>query len=163
MTQPAPKAGVFIDVSVLIAATASPTGGSSLVLEICQGHQFTAQCSQRVLFEAQTNIRGKLSPDHLARFYQLLAALSPQLVSPGTPEEEGAYVELVGANDAHVVASAVRGAAAHLITLDRKHLANDTVRAADLPFQMLLPGEFIHLVLGARTSGGSRGWNPKHG
>jgi hypothetical protein len=31
--------------------------------------------------------------------------------------------------------------------LDRKHLANAEVRGAGLPIQILLPGEFINLVL----------------
>jgi hypothetical protein len=33
------------------------------------------------------------------------------------------------------------------VTLDRKHLANAEVRRAGLPIQILLPGEFINLVL----------------
>ncbi len=51
---------VFIDASVFIAAAGSASGGSALVLDLCQGRRYAAVCSQRVLLEAQTNIREKL-------------------------------------------------------------------------------------------------------
>lgn len=139
--------GVFIDASVWIAASGSPSGGSSLVLEICGGRRFYALCSQRVLQEAQTNIRAKLPVEALVRFYRLLAAAEPGIVSPVAPDEEIQYGGIIAEKDAHVVAAAVRGGAAYLVTLDRKHLANADVRGAGLPIQILLPGEFINLVL----------------
>jgi predicted nucleic acid-binding protein len=141
------KVGVFIDASVWIAAAGSPTGGSSLVLEICGGQRFEAVCSQRVLQEAQTNIRANLPVEVLVRFYQLLAAAEPGIVSPVGPGEEVQYSGIIAEKDAHVVAAAVRGGAAYLVTLDRKHLANAEVRGAGLPIQILLQGEFINLVL----------------
>ncbi len=49
--------------------------------------------------------------------------------------------------DAHVLAAATAGQVEFLISLDRKHLANDTVREVVRPLQILLPGEFIHQVL----------------
>jgi predicted nucleic acid-binding protein len=147
MTDEGAKADVFIDAAVWIAAAASPSGGSSLVLDNCRGRRFTALCSQRVLQEAQVNIRDKLPVEALVRFYKLLANVSPAIISPATPEEELLYHPTIAAKDAHVVAPAVRGGAAYLVTLDRKHLANDEVRTAGLPVQILLPGEFIRLVL----------------
>ena len=141
------KEGVFIDASVWIAAVGSLAGGSALVLEICGGRRFYALCSQRVLQEAQTNIRAKLPVEALVRFYQLLAAAEPGIVSPVAPDEEAPYGGIIAEKDAHVVAAAVRGGAAYLVTLDRKHLANAAVRGAGLPIQILVPGEFISLVL----------------
>jgi putative PIN family toxin of toxin-antitoxin system len=141
------KEGVFIDASVWIAAAGSPSGGSSLVLEICCGQRFKAVCSQRVLQEAQTNIREKLPAEALVRFYRLLATVATEIVSPVTLEEEFKHSGTVTQKDAHVVAAAVRGGAAYLVTLDRKHLANAEVRGAGLPIQILLPGEFVNLVL----------------
>ena len=146
------RARVFIDASVWIAAAGSETGGSSLVLDVCRGRRFAAQCSQRVLIEAQRNIRDKMSSDDLARFYRLLAAVAPGLVTPVTPEEEETYRQVAGAGDAHVVAAAVRGAAAYIVTLDRRHLANERMRAAGLPFAIVTPGEFLALVRGGGNS-----------
>jgi predicted nucleic acid-binding protein len=147
VTEEDARAGVFIDASVWIAVSGSPTGGSLLVLDICRGRRFTALCSQRVLQEAQVNIRDRLLVEALIRFYRLLADVSPAIISPVTPEEGASHSGIIAAKDAHVVAAATRGGAAYLVTLDRKRLANDEVRQADLPVQMLLPGEFISLVL----------------
>jgi len=83
----------------------------------------------------------------LVRFYRLLATGAPGIVSPVAPEEEIQYSGIIAEKDAHVVAAAVRGGAAYLVTLDRKHLANAEVRGAGLPIQILLPGEFINLIL----------------
>jgi predicted nucleic acid-binding protein len=88
----------------------------------------------------------------MARFYRLLAATSPSLVLPVASEAEAQYVEIVGTKEAHVVAATVQGGAAFLITLDRKHLANDRVRASGLPLEVLTPGEFIRLILAQHPS-----------
>ncbi|MHB0877438.1 MAG: PIN domain-containing protein [Anaerolineae bacterium] len=144
---------VFIDASVWIAAAGSEQGGSSLVLEVCRGRRYAAQCSQRVLLEAQRNIRIKMSSDCLARFYRLLAAASPALVTPVGPEDEAAFRELAGAGDAHVIAAAVRGGAAFVVTLDRRHLANERLRGVGLPCKVVTPGEMLQVM---RQSGGLR-------
>ena len=107
------KEGVFVDASVWIAASGSPSGGSSLVLEICEGRRFYALCSQRVLQEAQTNILAELPVEALVRFYRLLAAVEPGIVSPVAPDEEVQYGGIIAEKDAHVVAAAVRGGAAY--------------------------------------------------
>ena len=138
---------VFLDASVLVAAAGSPSGGSALVIEVCGGQRFAAACSQRVLLEAQINIRSKLPTEAMVRFYKLLATLSPALVPPATASEEAKYAAWVASKDAHVIAAAVQSGAAFLISLDRRHLVNDQVRSAGLPLQILTPGEFIQHIL----------------
>ena len=149
---PSGRIPIFVDASAWIAAAASPTGGSSLVLAACGGKRFAAICSQRVLLEAQHNIRDNMTTHVMVRFYQLLSATSPSQVLPVTAETEAQYAEIVGPEDAHVVAAAVHGSSAFLITLDRNHLANDRVRAAGLPLEVLTAGEFIRLILAEHTA-----------
>ena len=149
---PSGRIPVFVDASVWIAAAASATGGSSLVLEVCGGRRFATICSQRVLLEAQQNIRAKMTTHEMVRFYRLVAAASPSLAPPVKAETEAQYVESVGPKDAHVVAATVHGRAAFLVTLDRKHLANDRVRAAGLPLELLTPGEFIQRILAGHAA-----------
>jgi predicted nucleic acid-binding protein len=141
------KRRVFLDASVWVAAAGSPSGGSSLVLEVCQGQRFAALCSQRVLLEAQVNIRSKLPTEALVRFYQSLAALSPLLCPPTTSDQDARYASWVAPKDTHVIAAAVHSEAHFLLSLDRKHLVNDQVRSAALPFMLLTPGEFIQQIL----------------
>lgn len=147
MTGRRPKQRVFVDASVWVAASASPSGGSSLVLEICRGKRHAAVCTQRVLMEAQTNIRHKLPQAALVRFYDLLASIPLEVLPEVDQDQEHAAEELVAPKDAHVLAAATAGQVEFLISLDRKHLANDTVREVVRPLQVLLPGEFIHQVL----------------
>ncbi len=144
--QPA-KQRVFIDASVWVAASASPSGGSSLVLDICRGKQYAAVCTQRVLMEAQTNIRHKLPQAALVRFYDSLASVPVEILPEVEEEQERAAEGIVAPKDAHVLAAATASQVELLITLDRKHLANDTVREAVRPLRILLPGEFIQQVL----------------
>lgn len=148
------KRRVFLDASVLVAAAGSPSGGSALVIEVCQGQRFAAVCSQRVLLEAQVNIRNKLPAEAMVRFYQILAALSPTVVPPTTTAEEASYAAWVAPKDAHVIAAAVQSGADYLLSLDRKHLVNDQARSAGLPFLVLMPGEFIQQVLADSTHKG---------
>lgn len=137
---------VFIDASVWIAAAGSEQGGSSLVLDVCSGQRYAAICSQRVLLETQRNIRARMPVDCLARYYRLLAGLSPTLVAPVTAEEEAAYRPLAGEGDAHVVAAAVAGDAAYVVTLDRRHLANERLRGAGLSCRVVTPGEMLQAM-----------------
>jgi predicted nucleic acid-binding protein len=147
MTEAAGRALIFLDASVLIAASGSTTGGSALVVEVCRGTRFSGVCSQQVLIEAQENIRSKLGMEALARFYQIIAGLSLIPTSPDAAAQEADYHDLVGPKDAHVIVAAVNGGVSYLLTLDRKHLVNERVRGASLPFQVLTPGEFIQQIL----------------
>jgi len=143
---------LFIDASVFVAAAGSPSGGSSLVLEICRGRRFHAISTRQVLLEAQVNIRSKMPPAALVRFYQLLGDVGPGMVAPVSLLEEARYKELVGDKDAHVIAAAVKGQAVFLLSLDRKHLVNDRVRAANLPLSTLTPGDFLHGLAGSESA-----------
>lgn len=141
------KKRVFIDASAWVAASASPSDSSALVLEVCRGERYTAVCTQRVLMEAQTNIRHKLPQAALIRFYELLASVPIEMLPEVDDEQERLAGRIVAAKDAHVLAAAIAGALDLLITLDRKYLANETVREAMQPLQILLPAEFIHQIL----------------
>jgi len=141
------KKRAFIDASAWVAASASPSGGSALVLEVCRGKRYSAVCTQRVLMEAQTNIRHKLPQAALVRFYELLASIPIEMLPEVEGEQERLAERIVVAKDVRVLAAAIEGAVDFLITLDRKHLANETVREAVRSLQILLSAEFIHQIL----------------
>jgi predicted nucleic acid-binding protein len=146
MSEPSAKQLVFIDASVWVAAAGSPEGGSSLTLEVCRGARFAAVCSQRVLMEAQTNIRYKMPVEALARFYRLLAEQNPAITPAPSEEEETACEKVVAAKDAHVIAAAHASGAAFLISLDRKHIVTQQTRTSVEPMLVLTPAEFIQRV-----------------
>lgn len=140
-----------LDASILIAAAASPEGGSSLVLELCKAGKAIALVTQLVLREAERNIQAKLDEAALLRFYNLIAGLDPVVVPLPDTEQVEAAARAVAAKDAHVLAGARAGQATHLITLDRKHFLTEEQRKAILPIAACTPGEFIRETISGES------------
>jgi len=138
---------LFFDASILIAAAASPDGGSSLVVELCASGKAQALVTQLVLREAERNIRDKLNEQALIRYYNLLGDLNPELVPLPSPSALEQAAQLVHIKDAHVLAGAQEGRATHLITLDRKHLLSRAVRQGALPLILCTPGALLEQFL----------------
>ena len=137
----------FLDASVWIAAAGSPTGGSAMVLAWCrQGHAKPVG-SQRVLLEAERNIRNKLGDEALLQFYREVAALDLELVEPPTAQEIAAQSQIIDPKDAHVLAATLKGGVEVLLTLDRKHLLTPSLLKAHLPFQIMTPGDFLRRLV----------------
>jgi len=134
---------LFLDASVLIAAAASPTGGSALVIEFCKERKATPLASRLVLIEAERNIRKKFEESVLVRYYNTLAELDPLVLPiPGQQEIEEA-LKVIRPKDAHDLAAAQSGEASHLITLDRKHFLTDELCKAIRPILACTPGEYL--------------------
>jgi predicted nucleic acid-binding protein len=140
------KKKVFLDASVLITAAASPDGGSSLVLEVCQGCYFHAATTRKVLLESQRNIRKKLSRDVLLRFYKEIAGLKAEIVYTATKEELSQYDGIIAIKDRHIIASAIKSDSDFLITLDRNHFQTEAIKKANLPVTIMTPKEFLEWV-----------------
>ena len=138
---------LFLDASVLVAASRSPSGGSVLVMEVCRGRRFRAALSARVLLEARVNIAEKFGEAELVRFYQQLAGLEPEMVPPPPSERLAQCASLVGEKDAHVLAASLECGAGYLMTLDRRHLITPAVQAAGLPVVVITPGDFLRQVV----------------
>ncbi len=140
----APK--LFIDASVFIAAAGSPTGGSAAVLELGRRGLVRLFGSKLVLLEAERNIREKMSPHALLRFYGQIGTTKLKLVKSVNTRELVAARRIVAEKDAHVLAAAVKGHVEALLTLDRKHLLTPEVRASS-PVLIQTPGEFLQQFL----------------
>lgn len=138
---------VFFDASTLIAAGASPSGGSALVATACMGGLAKALVTRLVLWEAERNLLGKFPASALLEFYRLLGELEPQVVADPTRAALRRAGAVVPAKDAHVLAGARAGKATHLLTLDRRHFLGARTREAILPIIVCTPGEFLKTVL----------------
>jgi predicted nucleic acid-binding protein len=134
---------VFLDACVLIAASHSPSGGSALVIEICQGHLFKSAVTIEVLLETRVNIIEKFGEPELINFYKLLAALDPEMIPIPEPAKIEQYQALVVRKDLHVLAAALSCGVEYLITLDRRHFMTPIISAAGLPIKILTPGDFL--------------------
>ena len=138
---------LFIDASVFIAATASPTGGSAAVLELGRRGRVRLFASKQVLLEAERNIRRKLPSDALLCFYRYIGTLPLRIIAAPGAEEIKWAAEVVAEKDAHVLAAALKARADALLTLDRKHLLAPAVRAASA-CAIQTPGEFLQGFFG---------------
>ncbi len=120
---------VFLDATCWMAADGSAEGGSSAIISFAQVLLLIIVASQAVLTEAKRNIKAKMGPDALRRFYLLLAATEVEICTQTTLDEEEAWADLIVEKDRHVLASAFKAKADVLVTLDRKHVLTETVRA----------------------------------
>lgn len=143
----APEDKLFLDASVLIAAAASPTGGSALVMEFCKAGKASPLVSRLVLIEAERNIRRKFEESVLIQCYDMLAELEPHVLPTPAQREIETAAEVIRSKDAHVLAAARNGEASHLITLDRKHFLTDGMRQAIRPILACTPGEYLDQLL----------------
>ncbi len=138
---------VFLDACVLLAAVHSPSGGSALVIDVCRGNHFKAAITARVILEARVNISEKFGETELIRFYQLLAALEPEMIPAPTPEKLEQCALLVNRKDIHVLAAALECGAEYLVTLDRRHLLNPALQTRNLTLKIMTPGDFLKAIV----------------
>ena len=126
---------VFLDATCWIAAAGSAAGGSSAIILLAQELLLVLLTSQAVLAEAERNIRSKMPPAALQRFYALLDITQIEVSEPTTLQEER-WAEVTVEKDRHVLAASLKTKADVLVSLDRRHLLNETVQAAfPLPVQ----------------------------
>lgn len=134
---------LFCDASMLIASAGSKTGASALALDLCRHGSCEAVCSRLVLLEAERNIKAKMEPHALLRFYHEIASLDLELVEAPSEDEIAAQRRIIDPKDAHVLAAALKGKATFLLTFDRKHFMVPAVLEAGLPFSIMTPGDFL--------------------
>jgi len=137
---------VFLDANIFFAATRSPQGGSGFILELAKRNKLAIITVNQALFEAEQNIRRKLSPKFLNRHYQNLLEIKPQIQSLEfiTLEEITKFKKLVPTKDIPILLGAILSKVKVLITLDRKHfLENEKLKKIKLPFGIMNPGDFL--------------------
>jgi predicted nucleic acid-binding protein len=133
---------LFIDASCLIAAAASPSGGSGYLWSLCEQGLLRFAVSQPVLTEAETNLLRKFPPTALLQHRRQLARAS--LILAAVPPATHRF-PTINAKDEHVVAAALAVGATGVLTLDQP-LAGE-INGAGLGLIALSPGAFINHVL----------------
>lgn len=110
---------VFLDSSVLIAATISARGSARDLLYRGLRGDIRLIVSSLVLRESERNIRTKVP--HVLDAFVVLAEMLTDRVTPTQAAVEQA-AETIELKDAAIVAAAVAAQAKYLATYDRKHL-----------------------------------------
>jgi predicted nucleic acid-binding protein len=141
-----PRLLVFLDASVLLAAAGSPTGGSAEAMRILRRHNvYRGVVSTLVLLEARRNLTRKFPPEAETRLITLLAGLRPMIVQSHAPATRLRLPSAIAEKDRHIVEACVASGASICLTLNRRHLLMDELRAWGLQRRLLFvrPAEFI--------------------
>ncbi len=141
---------LFFDASCLIAAAASPSGGSGLLWSLVERRELRAVVSQPVLVETETNLTRKFAPSALARHRLQLVAGAPEMAAIPRLDVSPRRYPAINAKDEHVVAAAVAARTPFILTLDQP-LATE-INRAQLAVLALSPGEFITTALPSHPS-----------
>ena len=138
---------VFLDANILVAAAASPQGGSALLLEMGKKGLLEIISSHLALLEAERNVRKKLPPHAMTRFHRLLKE-TPLLIAPAPSREEiHRHHAVIHEKDAPILAAAVGSKADYLVTLDQRDFMTEKIRRARLPLKIVTPREFFNIKL----------------
>lgn len=138
---------VFLDSSILVAASASKTGGSALILDYCKKGKIQGWVSKETIGEAEKNVNLKLGQKEKTRFIYYLKFANLFLAEDPTIEEIVGAEEVIFAKDAPILASAIKSKVDFLITLDRKHFLNPLVEKFARPMKVVTPKDFILSML----------------
>jgi predicted nucleic acid-binding protein len=130
-----------LDTSVIIAGLASPTGGSSVVLDLCEAGVLRAFISRQVVVEAN-RVMARKFPLLLERFKDFLENLSPELMEDPSLEEIREATRVIVSHDAPILAAAIQAQVDYLITLNTKDFCLPKVRES-VSFKIFTPKEFL--------------------
>ncbi len=133
---------VFLDATCWVAAAGSESGGSSAIIKLAQAFLLALVVSRAVLQEAERNIQNKMGASALQRFYLLLNTTEIEVCEQPTLEEEQQWAAFTADKDRHVLAAAIKAKADVLVTLDRKHVLTEIVRA-NFPIPVQDTKEFL--------------------
>src|SRR3990167_10767103 len=109
---------VFLDSSVLVAASGSIAGASALTLGYCRNRKIKGYVSIDVIGEARKNINLKFGGKEKDRFKFLLKHANLILTDLSTIEKISESESVINAKDAPILAAYKKSKALFLITLD---------------------------------------------
>lgn len=115
-----PTSKVFIDSSVLIAASISPKGSARDLIIKALRSEVKIIISDLVLEETHRNLANK-APQAIPAFQLFLETLNPEVVK-STKKIITKVAKVIELKDAPIVAGAIKAKADYLASYDRKHL-----------------------------------------
>lgn len=132
---------VFLDTSALLAGVISRTGAAHEILTMGEQGLVSLMVSTQVLMEADRNILKKFP--HLGFDFRLLIkSCAPTLVENPSAKEVHRTVPWVGADDAPILASALKARADYLVTWNTRDFMTARV-PSNLPLKIVTPGGLI--------------------
>jgi predicted nucleic acid-binding protein len=138
---------VFIDASVLFAASDSPTGASREIIRYAQRGQIILVVNKFVLNETEKNLAGK-RPEALPVFQTIKEEIPFKIVDPTKAEVLNMHPH-TALKDAPHFATALKAQVFCVVSLDRRHMIDIRGKVQEsLGLRILLPAEFLDELRG---------------
>ena len=134
---------VFLDASVLVAASASVNGASAYILHLSRQRKIKAFVSEDALSEAVKNVNLKLDDIGEERLKTYLIKANLKLVDSPEAEAIALCEKFIHFKDAPILAAAITKRVDILLTLDKKHFLTKLVADFAKPIIILTPGDFL--------------------
>ncbi len=137
---------VFLDTSVLIAATLSSKGASAEILNLCRHGQLKGVVSDAVMAEFVDVLCRKYP--HQSTFADSLITLSRLEITKikKSPLIQKAKKWITDSKDAHVLAAAAKTKVDYLITLDVRDFIWDATVSKKSGLSITTPGDFMAIL-----------------
>lgn len=136
---------LFLDSNVIIAGLASRTGASHAILALAELGLIRLAGCPYILAEVERNLAEKV-PEFLPAYHRLMVNLNWQIVEDPRAEDVSAWLDLVPAKDAPVLAAAVAAAPHRFVTLDADHFIKPSEVAERSGLSICTPGDFLQEV-----------------
>lgn len=133
---------VFLDSSVLVAATGSQTGGSfKIVTSIGQG-KLEGWINDGVVAESEEAVRRKFSKENYKLFISWLEKDYFRIL-PFPEESRLQKLNQIDTKDRHIIISAQESKVDFLISLDRHHILTQEAQKSVPKTKILTSGDFL--------------------
>ena len=131
---------IFFDADVLIAGSASQTGSSFLILQLCEIRLFNGLTCRQVVVECRRNLRKKL-PKAEPIFNDIVQRSLDIMKNPSVDEQNN-YCDMAHPKDLPILTSALNNQADYFITFNTKHYYLDK----NHHLIVLQPGEMLKRI-----------------
>ena len=137
---------IFLDSSVLIAASGSKHGASALIVSYCSKGAIEGFLSKYVYEEVRKNIAKKFSEQEKRRLnYILLKGGLKVIDNPNAPSIKE-YQNIISLKDVPILVAAHALSVDILVTHNTKDFMKFSVRKKMHPIQILTPKKYIHML-----------------
>jgi predicted nucleic acid-binding protein len=136
-----------MDSNVWFSGLYSRRGAPSRILEILLEGQIQVVVSQQVLEEVVRNVGLKI-PQHLGTLSALLSEHTPEVCSDPSLDEVTSWIQIVGLDDAPILAAVISAGVDYLVTANTRHFAPAVEWAAEKGLQILTPRQFVEMIEG---------------
>ncbi|MEK7621701.1 MAG: putative toxin-antitoxin system toxin component, PIN family [Patescibacteria group bacterium] len=133
---------VFLDSSVIIAATLSSTGGSFRLCRECRDHHLIAYINQYVQDEVREAFARKYVST-IDKINLLLEWSKINIIPNPKPDFVRKIGNLINLEDAPILAGALGSEVDFLVTLDRKDFMTPKLKKFSLPTIITTPQDFF--------------------